>query len=257
MKLIALIMFCYPCLGFAAEIDLTLKLPPDCAPKSASANATHLKLSTPGQIDAKNHDIIFKNLLPDTPYDLALTLSDGTILQGVNLNWYGLDAPKPGAAHLDDDDRKAITDLVNDPKAFENKKAILFLNGDNTRATVLVELIRDKDFHAADGNIIWRVELWYFENQFGGWAKVVQQSKVLRRERFKDKAAFDDTVKKLKWIPELGGIKLPKDQPTTEITLPTAAFYQRRRPKSPAINEWGEPRFSKSGCHALARRNMA
>jgi hypothetical protein len=164
------------------------------------------------------------NLLPETPYDLTLTLADGTVLQGVNLSWYGLDAPKAGAAPLADDDRKAIAGLLKNPKAFENKQNVRFISGDENRATVLVELIRDKDFHASGGNIIWRVELWYFENQFGGWAKIAQQSKVLRRERFKDQKAFDAATSKIKWIPQLGGIKLAKDKPTTEITLPSEAL---------------------------------
>jgi len=235
MKLISLMMFFWPCLALAAGVDLTLKLPADCTPKSASANSSQTKLSTPGQIDAKNHDIVFKNLLPETPYDLTLTLSDGTILQGVNLNWYGLDVPKPDAAPLGDDDRKAITDLIKDPRAFENKQDVHFMTGDNTRVTVLVELIRDKDFHAGEGNIIWRMELWYFENQFGGWAKVVQQNKVLRRERFKDKAAFDAAVGKIKWVPELGGIKLSKDKTSAEITLPAAVLSPPAPAKTPTV----------------------
>ncbi len=224
MRCLALIIFFCPCAAFAAGVDLTLKLPADCAAKSASANSTATKLSTPGEIDTKNHHIVFKNLLPETSYELALTLAGGTILQGVNLNWYGLDASIADAAPLGDDDRKAIADLIKDPKAFENKQNILNMTGDNTRATVLVELIRDKDFHASGGNIIWRVELWYFENQFGGWAKVVQQNKVLRRERFKDQAAFEAATSKIKWIPQLGGITLAKDKLTTEITLPAEAL---------------------------------
>jgi hypothetical protein len=175
-------------------------------------------------INSNSYELRFENLPPDTPCDIKITLADDRILQGVNLASYRPDAPKPDAAPLDDDDRKAITDLIHNPKAFENKQNILFMKGDNTRATVLVELIRDKDFHASGGNIIWRIELWYFENQFGGWAKVAQQNKVLRRERFKDKAAYDAAVSKIKWIPQLGGIKLAKDKPTTEITLSAAAL---------------------------------
>jgi hypothetical protein len=204
--------------------DLILKLPENKSPKSASANSTQSKPGIEGKLDQKSTTIKFEKLDPETPYDIAVTLTDGTTLQGVNLAWYGLEAPKADAAPLDDDDRKAIADLIKNPKAFENKQNILYMTGDNTRATALVELIRDKDFHASGGNIIWRVELWYFENQFGGWAKVVQQNKVLRRERFKDQAAFDAATSKIKWIPQLGGIKLPKDKPTTEITLPAEAL---------------------------------
>ena len=223
MRWLLLILSLFTCPITAAGLDLVVKLPDKCDAKSAVARSNQAKQTFNGLVDTKAHTITFEKLAPDVPYDLALTLNDGMVLQGVNLAWYGLDAPKPDAAPLTDDDRKAISDLVKDPKAFENKQSILFISGDGTRATVLVELIRDKEFHAAGGNIIWRIELWYFENQFGGWAKVVQQNKVLRRERFKDQAAFDAATSKIKWIPELGGIKLAKDKPITEITLPAAS----------------------------------
>jgi len=87
------------------------------------------------------------------------------------------------------------------------------------RLRKLVELIRDTDFHDSGGNIIWRVELWYYKNQFGGWQKVQQQSKVLARERFKDQKAFNAKVAKIKWIPELGGLKIPKGKDRAEVTL--------------------------------------
>lgn len=219
--------------SFALAADLTVKLPENTNPKSATATCTEAKFSTEGKIDPKSQTITFEKLLPETLYGIAVILNDGTLLQGVNLNWYSLDPAKAGAAPLDDDDRKAIADLVKNPKAFENKQNILFMTGDNTRATVLVELIRDKDFHASGGNIIWRVELWYFENQFGGWAKVVQQNKVLRRERFKDQAAFEAATSKIKWIPQLGGVKLSKDKPTTSITLPSEALSPPARTNPP------------------------
>jgi hypothetical protein len=233
MRWIVMIAFWLPSAAFAAEVELTVQLPEGVVLKDATANSTETKLSTAGKFEAKAHRVTFENLLPDTPYDLTLTLSDGTILQGVNMNWYGMDAAKAGAGPLDDDDRKVIGAIVNDPRAFENKRAILFTEGDNTRVTMLVELIRDKDFHAGEGNIIWRVELWYFENQFGGWAKVVQQNKVLRRERFKDQAAFDAAVGKIKWVRELGGVKLSKDKPAAEITLPSAVLSPPAPAKTP------------------------
>jgi hypothetical protein len=233
MRFILLLGCCVVIAGWANAAELIVKLPEKCAAKSAQAVAADSKTPVSAKIDSKAQQVRFENLPADSPCDITLTLSDGTVLQGINLSWYGLAAPKPDAAPLDDDDRKAITDLIYNPKAFENKQNILFMKGDNTRATVLVELIRDKDFHAADGNIIWRVELWYFENQFGGWAKVAQQNKVLRRERFKDQAAFDAAVKKIKWIPELGGITLPKGKSSAEITLPRPALSPKEPTKPP------------------------
>ena len=55
--------------------------------------------------------------------------------------------------------------------------------------------------------IIWRTELWYFEFQAGGWAKVNQQAKVLDRQRFANPDAYRAYVNKLRWVPRLGNPK--------------------------------------------------
>ncbi len=223
----------------AASPTLVLKFPEKLTPKSAVATSWEMKLTTPGKIDSAAHTITFEKLLPDTPYEVALTMADGMILQGVNLDWYGMDPPKPNVQPMSEEDQKAVTDMVTSVMAFENKKRVMMVRGNSDRITTLVELIRDVDFHAAGGNIIWRVELWYFKNQFGGWQQVKQQNRVLRRERFKDQAAYDAVVPKVKWIPELGGFKIPKDKQMLEITLPAdlgaasaAAAEMKETPKA-------------------------
>ena len=51
---------------------------------------------------------------------------------------------------------------------FTNKNRVLWMAADHKHATLLVELIRDSDFHSdAGGEMVYRVELWYFENYFG------------------------------------------------------------------------------------------
>ena len=73
-----------------------------------------------------------------------------------------------------------------------------------TRSAVgLVELIRDRDFHAGKGEVIWRAETWYFEFQNGGWAKVSQQNKLLDRQRFKSADDYVAYVSKLRFVPKL------------------------------------------------------
>lgn len=218
---LALLLIIAP-LSLAAGPALVLKVPEGLAVKSAVATAPEMKLDTPGAITGPS--IRFENLLPDSPYNIALTLDDGTLLQGVNMEWYGMDPKQADAGPISDEDRKEVTTILTDVKAFENKKNMLMMDGDNTRITALVELIRDIEFHASGGNITWRIELWYFKNEFGGWAKVSQQNKVLRRERFKNKAAFDAAVPKIKWVPALGGLRVKKDQAQAEVNLPAEAL---------------------------------
>ena len=197
---------------------ITVNLPRGSVAASASATATELKTDLPGKINGTT--VIFDNVLPDTPYDVRITLTDGTILQGVNLGWYIDEPPKPDAGPLNEDDREQITRFIKDVKQFTNKNEFLFLQGDHDRATALAQLIRDTAFHAdKGGEIIWRIELWYFKVQAGGWEKVQQQNKVLRRERFTSAEAFKAATEKIKWTPALGGIRVGKDQ-ATEVQLP-------------------------------------
>ena len=201
----------------AAEMPtLTIELPEGLKVQSAAAAASALKLQTTGAVQGRK--VVFANLLPDTPYDVRLVLSDGTVLQGVDMSWYSLE-PRKSAEPMDEDDRKQIDDLFFGHKGFENKRNMLIIQGDGERAVILAELIRDVAFHSdKGGEIIWRVELWYFRNQHGGWEKVQQQNKVLRRERFTSRAQFDAVAGKLRWLAQLGGIKLARGENRT-ITL--------------------------------------
>ena len=48
---------------------------------------------------------------------------------------------------------------------------------------MLVELLRTREFHASAGKLVWRVELWYMQNEFGGWDRLANSERVLHRER--------------------------------------------------------------------------
>lgn len=213
-------------LGAQVVYQIDLKLPDSIKVQKAIAHQPQTGLDTPGRIDG---DIVhFDPLLPMVPYDLSLTLADGTDLVGVNLNWYDLLPPdEPPAEPMTDEDRAAIHEITSKVPAFYSSQEVLQLKGDHRRAVALVQLIRDTAFHASqDGEVIWRVELWYFEFQAGGWEKIAQQNRVLRRERFANHAAYEKVVSKLKWMPSLGGITLAKDQPNVQIILPDAASTQ-------------------------------
>lgn len=188
--------------------------------RSALAEVRSMQLETRGQVDAQV--VRFDNLLPDTPYDIEIRLRGGIVLAGVNMGWYepvdpaGADDAQP----LSDDDRKQITAIVKDVPSFYDQSDILQLVGDSRRAVALVQLERRRDFHnAAGGEIIWRVELYYFQNQAGGWEKAQQVNQVLRRMRFRDKEAYEDEVTPIRWTPELGGVKVANGQ-TRQITVP-------------------------------------
>jgi hypothetical protein len=222
---IFLLLFCAAASAAgAAGVDLTIQLPEKIDAKSAVAVNPDSKLQITGKVS--DHSILFPQLLPDTPYDIAITLADGKVLQGVDMSWYNPDdAPEKDATPpgpLTAEDLSAIRDIITIPTAFENKKDLLIINGTHQRATVLVQLIRDSDFYNANGNIVWRIELWYFQYRHGGWERPRQTGKILRRERFANLKAFKDETEKFQYLPQLGGLRLPppaKDKPQQTLKL--------------------------------------
>jgi hypothetical protein len=149
---------------------------------------------------------------------LSATLKDGTRLIGVDMSWYAPvaeAAAKPG--ELDDGDRKAIQGICTVP-SFYDRCEILLLQGDADRAVGLMQLVRDRDFHAGKGEVIWRAELWYFEFQNGGWAKVSQQNKVLDRQRFASREKYLEYVRPIRFVPKLGGIKASDKDTRIELS---------------------------------------
>lgn len=205
----------------AQAAQLTIHLDQPAA--EASITAPKLKLSQPCTADGRM--VVCDKLLPQTSYDAKITLKDGTILQGVNMSWYA-PLPSPSADPLEQEDIAEIHSIIDDVPSFYDKSRILILQGTAQNAVALVELIRDRDFYHSNGNVIWRIELWYFEQQHGGWARVRQTSNVLRRERFKDAQTFARETKNIRWMPQLGGIQFSDKDEQREINLSTAASTQ-------------------------------
>jgi len=162
--------------------------------------------ATAGSID--DASVSFSDLDPGQHYDLRLRLSDATILHGVNLDWYDAEPSKPRTPALNADDFQQINSLVSGVLSFYNISRIITFRGDHRRATVLVERIRSNAFHSdTGGQVIWRVEIWYFKNQHGGWQEITQQNKVLQRVRFNSQAEYAAATDHLRWVGELGGLR--------------------------------------------------
>ena len=140
---------------------------------------------------------VFKGLPGDATYDVCVKTSDGRTLEGIDLNFVDhrllrlaverrkqLKLPPERPHEFDQEDVKELVKYVDGLKDFMDDRRILYVHGQGRRATLLLELLRTRDFYAKAGSqIIWRVELWYFEFQYGGWDQVKDTAKVLRRER--------------------------------------------------------------------------
>jgi hypothetical protein len=180
-----------------------------------------------GTVDAKGRFSV-GGLLPGRGYDLIVwtTAADGTETrwEGASLDYHRPIKPSTAATA---EDRKNIETLITDVPQFYDKCRPLRIAADHQHAAVLVELIRTRDFHSdTGGEVIYRVEVWYFENLFGGWAKDANTEKVLARVRGKP----GELQKNWQFLPELGGLTatadaaVPASQPATRtaviITLP-------------------------------------
>lgn len=199
--------------------ELTIQLPAEVNVKSASAMAPAVKSKSTGTIAGTT--LRFADLLPGVAYDVSATLADGTRLQGVDLSWYNPEPVDPAGNPMTADDQTAVRALIIPDKDFFNKIETLALAGDHSRITALVRMTRDREFYSdKGGEIITRFDLWYFRFEAGGWMKIQQGQKMLRRDRFTSRQAETDALANLRWLPTLGGIKLTKGENRT-ITLET------------------------------------
>jgi len=216
----AICAFAWATRCFAGSI--AINIPADVKVEKAVAT-TEKEPKTTITGDIKNQTVTFADPVPGSAYEAQLTLKDGTVLQGVDMGWYSRVPDKPNADELTDDDRQQMKAVFTAGAQFFNVQEATLIKGNHNRAVMLVRLER-ANFHSDKGDeIIWRTELWYFQNEHGGWEKVLQTDRVLRRERFATHKDYHDVVDRLKWVPELGGLKSTPKTPDVKVTLPPNA----------------------------------
>jgi hypothetical protein len=198
--------------------DLIVKIPGKSHISIATAIERSSAVNVPGSIE--KDQATFTGLQPEMPYDMAIEMSDGSLYCGADLSWCDPTAPDPQAEPLGDDDRTQITAIVKDILGFADKPKLAMLKGTHDRAVGLVDLTRSKAFHSDKGDeVIWRVEVWFFKWENGGWERVADQSRLLRRERFASTAAYQKEIARLRWVPSLGGIQLTKGAAPLIVTI--------------------------------------
>lgn len=154
------------------------------------------KTHTRDSFDKTTGKFTFKNLPGDAAYDICLSLPEGRRVEGIDLSFTDarmvrLAAERrkqlglaPERAHaFSQDDVDQMVKWLGGIKDFTDFRRALYVKGHGRRATMLLEGMRTRDHHDSQGRLVWRIELWYFENHFGGWEKLNNQEQVLRRER--------------------------------------------------------------------------
>jgi hypothetical protein len=239
-----------------AKVDLKEDPPPVAAPKAGDVSGTiappamvakveavsrnTLKTYQPAAFDKATGRFRFAKLPGDADYDVRVTTTDGRTIEGIDLSWIEarmlrlaaqrrkqLNMPPEREESFDLDDAKAILKWVEDWKDFMEVKRVLYVNGMGKRATVLVELMRTREFHAAGGALVWRVELWYMQNEFGGWDRLANSERVLHRERI---SPAEWKKIDLQYFPELSAHVNPDGTSTpVRFTLPEKGDLSRGR----------------------------
>jgi len=162
------------------------------------------KVYAPASYDRRSGEFRFADLAGDATYDLVVTLPDGGRIEGIDLNWHEARmlrlaqlrrkqlklVPKRPRDFAPDDVEELLT-YVKDLRDFADVRRALYVQGHGKRATMLVEVMRVRDFYARKGHqLIWRTELWYFVNRYGGWERVGNVERVLERHRI-EKSAWE------------------------------------------------------------------
>ncbi|HUU23202.1 MAG TPA: hypothetical protein VM389_11775 [Phycisphaerae bacterium] len=199
------------------------------------------KTHQPDRWDAKSGEFLFKGLPGDATYDLCLRTADGRNLEGIDLDFVDprlirlaaerrkqLKLPPEPPHPFTPDDAKAIVQSIDEMKDFMDSRRALYVQGHGGRATALVECLRAREFYAQKGNeVIWRVELWYFEYHYGGWEQAQEAARVLRRVRIPHEQWKRISIE---YFPELSVHVLPTGYaPPVEFKIPDKPDPSRGR----------------------------
>ncbi|MBL7219423.1 MAG: rhodanese-like domain-containing protein [Phycisphaerae bacterium] len=153
----------------------------------------------PYSFSKKTGSFTFTKLPGDATYDLCLSLADRREIEGIDLNFVDarllklaaerrkqLGLPPDRSRKFVQADVDQLLAYARDMEDFMEDRRVIYIKGRGRRATMLIELMRLRSFVAASGaarpgKIIWRVELWYFLEQRGGWERIANQERMLRR----------------------------------------------------------------------------
>lgn len=220
--------------SLAGTIDTKLKITRIAAVDRPLADVLKISAANPKEdflYDAALGDkgqFKVEKLLVNRSYDLILwtTAADGSVTrwEGVNMDYHRAIIPSTPATAVD---RASIEALITDPPQFYDKVRSLKIAADHQHACVLVELMRTREFHSdTGGEVIYRVELWYFENLYGGWAKDANTEKVIVRARGKPA----DLPQNWQFLPQLGNLPALEGAATTSAPASQPAIVLPEKP---------------------------
>ena len=158
---------------------------------------------------------VVKGLDEGVYYDLLIETPGGKV-EGANLkllNEVGEeDFPGESFPEMTETDEKAVCEIIDGMKIWENKRRVLAIRGHRKRVKVLMEklMTEDTSLPSAQPQVFWRVEVWDFRNHTGGWRRD-RSYVLLERERL---TVPQWQALRFRFDPALGGIYVGFDAPT-------------------------------------------
>jgi len=170
----------------------------------------------PGSYDKTTGEFTISSL-PDGRYDLRI-LVDGGMFEGVDLSpGVGGTATKP---FLPEHEKAILEVIANLPDTFADIQRPFIFRGSEAEAKVLVEKIRHRAFHSGkEGETIWRIEVWTFENRTGAWVKTLNRPVISRLRIPKDMTP--EKFRSLTWLfsPDIAGIEVSAEHPVEGLAI--------------------------------------
>jgi hypothetical protein len=213
------------------------------------------KTFPPASWDKQTGQVRFEQLPGGGSYDLVIRTPQGRSIEGIDLSFADsrllrlaekgrkLRGLEPLPAHpFSREDAREISQFATKQEDFMDWSRTLYVRGHGDLATALVERMRTRAFYAGAGQVIWRIELWYFQWQGGQWVRLPNQAVVLRRERTRPAKWQEIDVS---YHPELSVFVDEKGKSSPlKFTLPAKTDPRRGRPagSEPKLDQ--EPRVS-------------
>ena len=208
----------FPLLACAAETGTIFGLieKPETVKNVCAIQRDDKPKTYPGKFDPKSGEFSIPNLPLEQEVDLVIDFGNGR-LEGVGVKVKKTDFVDgdPPLIKADEAKLKEITKMLS---KFEDVHEFLAVNGNAQHAAVVVNKLRTMPFYESKpGEIIWRLEVWFYEREELDDPWVKEQDTlfiVLYRERMQ-RTAYDKRSVTLD--AKLGGLKLTATETKLDV----------------------------------------
>jgi len=162
----------------------------------------------PGKLDPKTGQFTIPGMPLDKSYDLIIDFASGARLEGVNLRVKSTDF-KDGDPPLIKADEQKLKEITKGLSKFEDVHEFLAVGGNAQHAAVVMNKLRTKPFYESKpGEVIWRLEVWFYEREElnDPWVKEQDMLFIIHYRERLPKAEYDKRAITLD--PKLGGLRL-------------------------------------------------